>query len=139
MTINDNFPALVQAFFTDRLLRQRRASPHTVAGYRDTFRLLLRFAARRLGKEPSNYRSKIWTLRLSVSSWITSKKSAQQRAGPGTPAWRPSTPSSATSLSMSQLRVDLCRRVLAIPSKRYERRPIEYLTPKKSTRSWPRR
>src|SRR5207248_8226854 len=44
---------LVQAFFTDRLLRQRGASPHTVAGYRDTFRLLLRFAKERLRKAPS--------------------------------------------------------------------------------------
>jgi integrase/recombinase XerD len=34
----------LQAFFTDRLLAQRQASPHTIAGYRDTFRLLLRFA-----------------------------------------------------------------------------------------------
>jgi hypothetical protein len=43
-----DFPALLQAFFTDRLLQQRRASPHTVAAYRNTFRLLLRFAAARL-------------------------------------------------------------------------------------------
>ena len=42
------FPALLQAFFTDRLLRERAASPHTVAAYRSTFRLLLRFAASRL-------------------------------------------------------------------------------------------
>src|SRR5262249_32967628 len=48
-----SFAGLVQAFFTDRLLRQRRASPHTVAGYRDTFRLLLRFAKERLGKAPT--------------------------------------------------------------------------------------
>lgn len=31
----------LQAFFTDRLIRQRQASPHTIAAYRDTFRLLL--------------------------------------------------------------------------------------------------
>ena len=47
------FPALLQAFFTERLARQRQASPHTVAGYRDTFRLLLRFAAERLQRAPS--------------------------------------------------------------------------------------
>ena len=35
----------VQAFFTQRLLRERNASPHTIAAYRDTIRLLLRFAA----------------------------------------------------------------------------------------------
>lgn len=44
---------LLEAFFTERLLRQRRASPHTVAAYRDTFRLLLRFAQARLGKAPA--------------------------------------------------------------------------------------
>jgi integrase/recombinase XerD len=48
-----DFPALLQAFFTDRLLQQRRASPHTLAAYRTTFRLLLRFAAARLGRAPS--------------------------------------------------------------------------------------
>lgn len=35
----------IQAYFTDYLTRQRRASPHTVAAYRDTWRLLLAFAA----------------------------------------------------------------------------------------------
>jgi integrase/recombinase XerD len=43
----------LQAFFTDRLVRQRQASPHTVAAYRDTLRLLLVFAAKRRGIEPS--------------------------------------------------------------------------------------
>lgn len=43
----------LQAFFTDRLTRQRSASPHTVAAYRDTMRLLLIFAQRRLSKQPS--------------------------------------------------------------------------------------
>lgn len=44
---------LLQSFFAERLQKQRRASPHTVAAYRDTFKLLLRFAQQRLGKEPS--------------------------------------------------------------------------------------
>ncbi len=44
---------VLQAFFTDRLVRQRRASPRTVSEYRDTWRLLLGFAASRLGKAPS--------------------------------------------------------------------------------------
>ena len=43
-----SFPSLLQGFFTERLLRQRQASSHTIAGYRDTFRLLLRFAADQL-------------------------------------------------------------------------------------------
>ncbi len=43
----------LQAFFTDRLLRQRQASPHTIAAYRDTWRMLLTFTARQAGKPPS--------------------------------------------------------------------------------------
>jgi site-specific recombinase XerD len=44
--------ATMQAFFTDRLITQRRASPHTIAAYRDTLRLLLGFAAQRTGAPP---------------------------------------------------------------------------------------
>jgi site-specific recombinase XerD len=43
----------LQAFFTDRLTRQRQASPHTSAAYRDTWRMLLSFATRHAGKQPS--------------------------------------------------------------------------------------
>ena len=43
----------LQAFFTDRLIRQRQASPQTIAAYRDTLRLLLVFAADRTGTAPS--------------------------------------------------------------------------------------
>ncbi len=43
----------LQAFFSDRLIRQRRASPRTIAAYRDAWRLLLGFAAERVGKPPS--------------------------------------------------------------------------------------
>jgi integrase/recombinase XerD len=42
----------LQAFFTDRLISQRGASSHTITGYRDTWRLLLGFAAERTGKNP---------------------------------------------------------------------------------------
>jgi integrase/recombinase XerD len=42
----------LQAFFTDRLISQRNASPRTVAAYRDTLRLLLRFAQHKTGKQP---------------------------------------------------------------------------------------
>ncbi len=43
----------LQAFFTDRLIAQRHASPNTVAAYRDTLRLLLCFAEPQLGREAS--------------------------------------------------------------------------------------
>ena len=43
----------LEAFFTERLISQRHASPHTVAAYRDAWRLLLRFIHARTGKEPA--------------------------------------------------------------------------------------
>ena len=51
--LDANFPALLQSFFTTRLMAQRKVSSHTIASYRDTFRLLLRFAGQRLHKAPS--------------------------------------------------------------------------------------
>ena len=47
------FPALLESFFTKRLIAQRRASPHTIASYRDTFHMLLQFTHRQLGKSAS--------------------------------------------------------------------------------------
>jgi site-specific recombinase XerD len=44
----------LQAFFTDRLIGQKRASAHTIAAYRDTIRLLLAFAAQHTAKAPSD-------------------------------------------------------------------------------------
>ncbi|MGH3124242.1 MAG: tyrosine-type recombinase/integrase [Gemmatimonadales bacterium] len=44
---------VIQAFFTERLARQRQASPHTIAAYRDTIRMLLAFASARTRKPPS--------------------------------------------------------------------------------------
>jgi site-specific recombinase XerC len=45
---NENgFPSLLERFFTQRLIAQRRVSSHTVASYRDTFRLLLSVAAKK--------------------------------------------------------------------------------------------
>jgi site-specific recombinase XerD len=48
-----SFAGLLQGYFTQRLMQQRQASPHTIASYRDAFRLMLRFAQGRLRKAPS--------------------------------------------------------------------------------------
>lgn len=48
------FSRLVQEFFSRYLLEQQNASHHTVASYRDTFRLLLQYSGKRLGKKPSD-------------------------------------------------------------------------------------
>jgi integrase/recombinase XerD len=50
--VNSGLPALPQGFFTGKLVIQRQASPATVASYRDTFTLLLAFAAARAGRQP---------------------------------------------------------------------------------------
>lgn len=48
-----DLPALIERWFTERLMRQRGASPNTIASYRDTFRLLFAFAQDRLRRPPS--------------------------------------------------------------------------------------
>lgn len=49
-----SFPTLLQRFFVDHLRQQRAVSPCTVAAYRDTFKLLLAFAEKRIGKPPTS-------------------------------------------------------------------------------------
>src|SRR5262249_10728891 len=44
---------ILQGLFTDRLIRQRQASDHTITAYRNTFRLLLRFAWQQTGRQPA--------------------------------------------------------------------------------------
>ena len=53
MQLTSTLPALLESYFTQRLMAQRQASPHTIASYRDTFRLLLNFAQQQYGKSPS--------------------------------------------------------------------------------------
>jgi len=52
MNAEPNLAPLLEGFFTQRLIAQRRASPHTIAAYRDTFRLLLGFVQKRSGRAP---------------------------------------------------------------------------------------
>jgi site-specific recombinase XerD len=54
MTSITSFASVLTRFFTQRLMQQRHASAHTLSSYRDTFRLLLRFAKVQTGKEPSS-------------------------------------------------------------------------------------
>ena len=53
MTGWGSFAGLLEGYFTQRLMQQRQASAHTIASYRDTFRLLLSFIQKRLHKAPS--------------------------------------------------------------------------------------
>jgi site-specific recombinase XerD len=53
MTTATNFAVLLEHFFTQRLMQQRQASPHTISSYRDTFRQFLKFVEQRLNRPPS--------------------------------------------------------------------------------------
>ena len=53
MKSSGTLAALLESFFTQRLMNQRQASPHTISSYRDTFRLLLLFTQQRLHKAPA--------------------------------------------------------------------------------------
>src|SRR5207247_2774411 len=53
MTTLTSFPALLERFFTQRLMQQRQASPHTISSYRDTFRQFLKFVQQRLHRPPA--------------------------------------------------------------------------------------
>jgi integrase/recombinase XerD len=129
MKASTNFSGLVQAFFTDRLLRQRKASPHTVAGYRDTFRLFLRFAAGRLGKVPSRL-----ALEELDAPFIGEFLDHLEKERGVTARSRNTRLAAIHSFFQyvsfqEPARADQCRRILAIPSKRFERRLIEHLKP----------
>ena len=60
----------LQAFFTERLIRQRQASPHTLAAYRDTLRLLLVFASARKAANSSGK-----AMARTISAWWKSRRS----------------------------------------------------------------
>lgn len=53
MTHPVSLAALLERFFTQRLMQQRQASPHTISSYRDTFRQFLKFVQQGLHKPPS--------------------------------------------------------------------------------------
>ncbi len=53
MKENTNFSTLLTKFFTARLIQQKNVSAHTISSYRDTFKLMLQFAKKSIGKDPS--------------------------------------------------------------------------------------
>ena len=118
----------LEAFFTERLLRDRQASPHTIAAYRDSFRLLLAFAQQHLGKPPSAL-----VLRDLDAPFIGRFLQGLERFRGNTARTR-NVRLAAIHSFFRYLAVQepthsaLIQRVLAIPSKRCERKPIDFLT-----------
>jgi site-specific recombinase XerD len=121
---------LLQGFFTERLIAQRRVSPHTVSSYRDTFRLLLRFAQTRTGKAPNEL-----GLEDLDASLITAFLDHLERERHNTVRTRNLRLVAIHSLfHFAALRepnqAALIQRVLAIPQKRFEHATVSFLIPK---------
>lgn len=120
--------ALLQPFFTDRLVGQRNASPHTIASYRDTFRLLLEFAQRRLSKPPSTL-----TLEDLDAPFVGRFLHHLEAERANTPRSRNLRLAAIHSFfkyaALQEPRISaIAQRVLAIPRKRHKTKPIDFLT-----------
>ena len=124
--------SLIQLFFTDRLLKQLGVSLHTVAAYRDAFRLLLQFASERLRRAPSELRiedldapflGKFLDYLEEVRGNCTRTRNNRLAA---LHAFYHYVSVSEPALALH------CQRVLAIPSKRHERAPVAFLTEEES-------
>ncbi len=128
MKIRTNFSALLQAFFTDRLMRQRQVSPETIASYRDAFCLLFRFVRQRLNKAPSGLEMEDLDASLIVAflCWLENERGNCARTRNARLAAIHSFFKYAALYD--PIHSELIQRVLAIPGKRYDRVPVEYLT-----------
>jgi len=117
----------LEAFFTERLIGQRHASPNTVAAYRDAWRLLLRFAHERTGKEPN--RLDISDLDAALVAGFLDHLEQQRHNSIRTRNARLAAIRSFfryAALSHPE-HAALIARVLDIPAKRCERKDVAYL------------
>lgn len=120
---------LLEAFFTDRLMQQRRASPHTIVAYRDTFRLLLGFVCSQLSKEPS----KLDLRDLDAPRIASFLQSLEKQRGNSIRTRNARLAAIHSFFRYVALREPdhsaLIQRVLAIPNKRFERALVTFLKP----------
>jgi site-specific recombinase XerD len=119
---------LLQAFFTDRLMSQRQASGHTIAAYRDTLRLLLGFAADRLGRPPHTFDIG----ELDAPLIVAFLNHLEQQRGNSIRTRNARLSGIHSLFGYAALRhpehAATIQRVLAIPAKRFERNLLTYLT-----------
>ena len=123
-----SLPALIERFFTQRLMNMRRVSPHTIASYRDTFRLLLKFAESQLRVAPSDLELRHLDAPLIIAFLddLENHRSVSVRT---------------RNLRLTAVRSFFrfiafeeptysahIQRVLAIPTKRHERKLVQFLT-----------
>jgi site-specific recombinase XerD len=118
----------LQAFFTDRLVQQRQASPQTIASYRDTLRLLLTFVHQQTGKMPAQLD---WDDldATTISAFLNHLESGRRNS---TRTRNLRLTAIRSLFSHAALRHPehalLIQRVLAIPPKRYDKRIVTFLT-----------
>ena len=119
---------LLEAFFTERLQQQRNASPNTIAAYRDTFRLLLAFAQERLRKPPSAL--PLADLDATFVAAFLQHLEKQRRNSVRTRNARLAAIHSFFRYVALQepAHSATCQRVLAIPTKKFERKLVTSLT-----------
>jgi integrase/recombinase XerD len=118
----------LQAFFTDRLARQRQASGHTIAAYRDACKLLLAFAAQHTGKAPSHL--EIADLDAALVGAFLDHLEHERGNGVRTRNARLAAVHSLFRFAALLHPQDaaVIQRVLAIPPKRFDQTLITYLT-----------
>lgn len=122
-----DFPRLLEAFFLDRLVQQRRASPYTIASYRDTFRMLVTFAQKRLQRAPSALRLADLDAPL-ISSFLDYMETERGNSARSRNVRLAAIRSFFRYAALQEPQhAGLIQRVLAMPNKRFERRPIDFL------------
>jgi site-specific recombinase XerD len=125
--MSTTLPALVQRFFTDRLCVQMEASPHTVAGYRDTFRLLLRYASARHGKPPVKLMIEDIDADL-IGDFLVHTETARGNSARSRNTRLAAIRSFFRYVAMSDPTwLQHCQRILAMPNKRYVKRAVTFL------------
>jgi len=125
--ISASFQSLLHSFFLDRLLRQRQVSTHTMAGYRDTFRLLLQFAAKRLDIAPSDLKTEDLNAPF-IGEFLDHIEKERGNSARTRNARLSAIHSFFRYVALAEpAHALLCQRVLAMPSKRHERKPIAFL------------
>jgi integrase/recombinase XerD len=119
--------SLLQRFFTDRLTFQLQASANTIASYRDTFRLLLRYASERQSKSPAKLRIEDLDAAL-ISEFLTHIENVRRNSARSRNTRLAAIRSFYRYIAMNEPQYALhCQRVLAMPSKRYVRRTVDFI------------
>ena len=121
------FPALLQRFFTNRLCTQMEASAHTIAGYRDTFRLLLRFASAQRGRAPTKLGIEDLDADL-IGDFLVHVETTRGNGARSRNTRLAAIRSFFRYVAMSEPAWLLhCQRILAMPGKRYVKRTVTFL------------